>query len=181
MGRKYEPNVPRECTPKQKAFVREYLIDTTAKNVKGTGGKQVVKYDKVKSQYLRVVMSKSSKCFTGGYSVAEFRIYDGNNRIKPGKEGRVLASGSLTASKLDDIGLAYDFTELKAKLKAILERFDHTTLNDIPPFDKINPSSENIASTIYEELKTALKEAPVKLDAVAVWESPESGVEYGEG
>ncbi len=87
----------------------------------------------------------------------------------------------VSASKLDDIGLAYDFTELKTKLKAILERLDHSSLNDIPPFDKINPSSENIASTIYSELKTALKTAPVKLDAVEVWESPESGVEYGEG
>jgi len=86
----------------------------------------------------------------------------------------------VSASELDDIGLAYDFTELKTRLKSILERFDHTTLNDIPPFGKINPSSENIASTIYNEMKPALKQAPVGLDGVEVWESPESGVEYRE-
>ncbi|MCK5577606.1 MAG: 6-carboxytetrahydropterin synthase QueD [Dehalococcoidales bacterium] len=85
------------------------------------------------------------------------------------------------ASQLDDIGLAYDFTELKAKLRAILERFDHSCLNDMPPFDKINPSSENIAATIYGEMKTRLEEAPVSLEAVEVRESPESGVEYREG
>ena len=104
------------------------------------------------------------------------RGYRGRCETLHGHRFRVVVK--VRASKLDDTGLAYDFVELKAKLKAILERFDHTTLNDIPPFDKINPSSENIASTIYNELKTALKEAPVKLDAVAVWESPESGVEY---
>lgn len=107
------------------------------------------------------------------------RGYKGKCEALHGHRFRVVVKVSTT--KLDNIGLAYDFTELKAKLKAILERFDHTTLNDIPPFDKINPSSENIASTIHKELKTALKQAPVDLDTVAVWESPESGVEYGEG
>ena len=107
------------------------------------------------------------------------RGYKGKCETLHGHRFRVVAR--ITASKLDDIGLAYDFVELKGKLKAILERFDHTTLNDIPPFDKINPSSENIAATIYDELKTALKQAPVILDSVEVWESPESGVEYREG
>ena len=107
------------------------------------------------------------------------RGYRGKCEAMHGHRFRVVVK--VTASKLDDIGLSYDFTELKARLKAILERFDHTTLNDIPPFDRINPSSENIASTIYNELKPALKEAPVELAAVEVWESPESGVEYREG
>ncbi len=105
--------------------------------------------------------------------------YRGKCEALHGHRFRVVVK--VTASKLDDIGLAYDFTELKARLKSILERFDHTTLNDIPPFDKINPSSENIASTIYNELKPALKAALVELVAVEVWESPESGVEYREG
>jgi 6-pyruvoyltetrahydropterin/6-carboxytetrahydropterin synthase len=107
------------------------------------------------------------------------RGYKGKCEMLHGHRFRVVVK--VSASKLDDIGLAYDFTELKAKLKSILDRFDHTTLNDIPPFDKINPSSENIASTIYNELKTALKEAPAELTAVEVWESPNSGVEYREG
>jgi len=107
------------------------------------------------------------------------RGYKGKCETLHGHRFRVIVK--VTASKLDDIGLAYDFTELKTRLKSILERFDHTTINDIPPFDKINPSSENIASTIYNEIKAALKEAPAELAAVEVWESPESGVEYREG
>ncbi len=104
------------------------------------------------------------------------RGYKGKCEMLHGHRFRVVVK--VSTSKLDDIGLAYDFTELKAKLNTILERFDHTTLSDIPPFDKINPSSENIASTIYNELKTTLKEASVELAAVEVWESPNSGVEY---
>ncbi len=107
------------------------------------------------------------------------RGYKGKCEALHGHRFRVVVR--VKAAKLDDIGLAYDFVELKGKLKAILDRFDHSYLNDVPPFDKLNPSSENIASTIYEALKTELKEVPVSLDSVEVWESPESGVEYREG
>ena len=84
----------------------------------------------------------------------------------------------VAASVTDEIGLAYDFTILKEHLADIISRFDHTTLNDVPPFDKINPSSENIAQTVFNELKPRLAEAPVSLSCIEVWESPESGVVY---
>ena len=84
----------------------------------------------------------------------------------------------ITASELDEVGLAYDFTVLKEHLAGILARYDHTCLNDVPPFDRINPSSENIAATIYGELQPRLAGAPVSLSCVEVWESPESGVAY---
>jgi 6-pyruvoyltetrahydropterin/6-carboxytetrahydropterin synthase len=86
----------------------------------------------------------------------------------------------VTSNHLDDIGLAFDFSELKRMLKEVLSRFDHTNLNETPPFDKINPSSENIARTVYEAMKIELKDAPVELAAVKVYESPESSVEYRE-
>jgi len=81
------------------------------------------------------------------------------------------------ASRLDNVGMAYDFTELKRHMEDILDRFDHTCLNDISPFDEINPSSENIAVTIYKELQPKLAGA-VSLSCVEVWESPQSGVAY---
>jgi 6-pyruvoyltetrahydropterin/6-carboxytetrahydropterin synthase len=86
----------------------------------------------------------------------------------------------VSAPKLNKIGIAYDFTDLKAHLNKILERYDHTCLNDVKPFDKINPSAENIATEIYKELKKKLSkevDAP-ELSAVEVWETPEQGVEY---
>ncbi|MEE8193967.1 MAG: 6-carboxytetrahydropterin synthase QueD [Dehalococcoidales bacterium] len=107
------------------------------------------------------------------------RGYKGKCEALHGHRFRVVVR--VNANEVDDIGLAYDFTELKAKLKAILERFDHTCLNDIAPFDKINPSSENIAQTIYNELKPGLAGTPASLAGVGVWESPDSGVEYREG
>jgi len=91
---------------------------------------------------------------------------------------RFRAVVKVNASEVDDVGMAYDFAELKRHLRDILARFDHTCLNDVPPFDKINPSSENIASAIYNELKARLAGALVSLACVEVWESPQTGVVY---
>jgi 6-pyruvoyltetrahydropterin/6-carboxytetrahydropterin synthase len=84
----------------------------------------------------------------------------------------------LEAAKLDETGLAYDFAQLKQHLREILARFDHTCLNDLSPLDKIGPSSENIAATIYDALQSRFSKSPVKLASVEVWESPTAGVAY---
>jgi 6-pyruvoyltetrahydropterin/6-carboxytetrahydropterin synthase len=81
------------------------------------------------------------------------------------------------AAGLNDIGLAYDFVELKKYLSEVTGRFDHTCLNDVPPFTEINPSAENLAANIYNELKARL-EAPVTISSVEVWESPQTGIIY---
>jgi 6-pyruvoyltetrahydropterin/6-carboxytetrahydropterin synthase len=104
------------------------------------------------------------------------RGYKGKCEEMHGHRYRVVVK--INAEKLDDIGLAYDFSDLKRHLKDILERFDHTCLNDVPPFDKINPSSENIAATIYQELAEKLAADPVTLTSVEAWETPHQGVIY---
>ncbi len=111
------------------------------------------------------------------FDAAHFlRGYQGKCEAVHGHRFRVVVK--VKASVVNDIGIAYDFAELKRHLGDILSRFDHTCLNDMPPFDKINPSSENIASTIYDELKPKLAGAPVSISCVEVWESPQSGVAY---
>lgn len=84
----------------------------------------------------------------------------------------------LNATKLNDIGIACDFTIIKRQLNKVLSRFDHTCLNNIPPFNKINPSSENIAATIFTELQPKITNVSVTLVMVEVWESPRSQAIY---
>ena len=111
------------------------------------------------------------------FDAAHFlRGYRGKCEAMHGHRFRVVAR--VSAGAVDELGMAYDFTELKKHLGDILSRFDHTCLNDLAPFDRINPSSENIAVTIYDELRSALANAPVSLACVEVWESPHSGVVY---
>ena len=81
---------------------------------------------------------------------------------------------TLAVKELDRIGLAYDFVALKRHLTEVLERFDHICLNDVPPFDRINPSSENIATIICEELQK--RQLPIS--SIQVCESPDCCVTY---
>ena len=81
---------------------------------------------------------------------------------------------TVRALEVNDIGIAYDFADLKGHVRAILARFDHTCLNEVSPFDKINPSAENIATTICEELQ----DRGLAACKVQVFESPDSSVTY---
>ena len=106
------------------------------------------------------------------------RDYHGKCENLHGHRFKVVVT--LKAEKLNEIGLAYDFAELKCHMGEILAQFDHTCLNDVSPFDKLNPSSENIAATIYDRLKPRFS-GEVTLDSVEVWESPQSCVTYSPG
>jgi 6-pyruvoyltetrahydropterin/6-carboxytetrahydropterin synthase len=86
----------------------------------------------------------------------------------------------LNCRELNEVGLAYDFTDFKKQVMEVIGKYDHQCLNDISPFDKINPSSENIAATIYGVLAEAFKN-DIRLDSVEVWESPESCALYRPG
>lgn len=46
-----------------------------------------------------------------------------------------------------DNGMVVDFTHIK---KEVQDKFDHHYLNDIPPFDTINPTAENMAKYICD-------------------------------
>ena len=84
----------------------------------------------------------------------------------------------IRADRLDDIGIAADFTVIKRVLTEILAQFDHKYLNELPEFQDINPTSENIARIIFEKLAPAVAKPGIKLDRVRVCESPTSGATY---
>ena len=110
------------------------------------------------------------------FSAAHFlRGYQGKCENLHGHRFKVVAR--LRFSKLNEIGLAYDFTDLKKQLGEIIEKYDHCCLNEVKPFDGINPSSENIAATIYRQLSAKIP-ADGAIDSIEVWESPESCAVY---
>jgi len=80
-------------------------------------------------------------------------------------------------TKLDEVGIVYDFKDLKENLKDILDQYDHVFLNEVPPFDTFNPTAENLAREIYEQMEAKLPEG-VSTVEVAVWESPIARLVY---
>jgi 6-pyruvoyltetrahydropterin/6-carboxytetrahydropterin synthase len=85
---------------------------------------------------------------------------------------------SVGAPNLNSEGILIDFREVKKWLKDILDEMDHQYLNDLPFFTGKNPSSENIAYYVYQEMQARVKEAKVKVLRVKVWESENAVVTY---
>ncbi len=105
------------------------------------------------------------------------RGYQGRCEALHGHRWEVVVA--LESTRLNELGLAYDFTDLKRLLQEkVLSRLDHRCLNDIPPFDRINASTENLARVIFGWLQEALDVPSVRLAYVEVYESPDSWVRY---
>ena len=82
------------------------------------------------------------------------------------------------AEKLDHLGMVVDFTILKEVTDALLESYDHTYLNEVPPFDRINPSSENLSQVFFDALSEKINDDRLRVQAVSVWESDRSKATY---
>lgn len=73
---------------------------------------------------------------------------------------------------LDETGMLADFAELKRLLREATDSLDHQYLNEIAPFDTINPSAENIAKYLFEAISGKLHTGnSAELDEVRVWET----------
>lgn len=112
--------------------------------------------------------------FAAGHALRNYRgkcenVHGHNYRCQVQVEGE----------DLDGIGLLVDFVELKKVVHSVLDRMDHQWLNDWPPFDKLNPSAENMAKFIYDEVVSALTPRPgVKVGWVRLWETDTSSAIY---
>ena len=80
----------------------------------------------------------------------------------------------VVGGKLNNVGILIDFKVLKEKLNKIIEKLDHSSLNDFREIG--NPTGENISRYIFENLKDLPKN--VRLEKIRVWEGSGFYVEY---
>jgi len=81
----------------------------------------------------------------------------------------------------DDVGpggMAYDFGDAKRHLRAVADRLDHENINELPPFTRIEPSAENQARWIFEQMQGLLGDRAEHLVYVRVWETPNQYAQY---
>ena len=78
--------------------------------------------------------------------------------------------------QLDEIGILLDFSFIK-KIK---EKYDHNTFNEIPPFDKINPTAENMAIHFYNDLKANRDYLEYKVRVYEAYIDKKAYCEYGD-
>ena len=114
-----------------------------------------------------------------GFSAAHnLREYQGKCEKLHGHNWQVEAH--FTSPGINREGMVIDFTEAKRILKKVLDMLDHNYINEVPPFDKINPTSENIARFVFEKLKKELKESSVFIERVEIQETDNSKASYYE-
>lgn len=87
---------------------------------------------------------------------------------------------TMAGEKLDATGLLYDFVHLKQVIQGVIRSLDHKYLNELPPFDKLNPSAENLARHICDETSRQLHNVPngAGISSVTVWETETSAATY---
>jgi 6-pyruvoyltetrahydropterin/6-carboxytetrahydropterin synthase len=86
----------------------------------------------------------------------------------------------VSASQLDDIGMAIDFKHIKQAAREVGGKLDHRYLNEIPPFDQVNPTAENIAAYLYKNIGDMINNEQIQVCAVTLWETERACVRYTE-
>jgi len=86
------------------------------------------------------------------------------------------------ATQLDALGMGVDFRAIRTAAREVVAVLDHRLLNDIPPFDEVNPTAENIAAYVYEQLGDRLGRVVdrdhARVHAVTIWETDRDSVRY---
>lgn len=111
-------------------------------------------------------------------SAHTLRDYPGECRRLHGHNWKVEVEA--VATELDEIGMAIDFKVVKQAARELAARLDHRYLNEITPFDTVNPTAENIAAWFYRELSQMLNNPRVRISAVTLWETERACVRYTE-
>jgi 6-pyruvoyltetrahydropterin/6-carboxytetrahydropterin synthase len=115
----------------------------------------------------------TTRHFSAGH---QLRLYDG--ALEPIHGHNWVVKVSVTAPKLDAIGVVMDFHELERLVDAIVVPMHNRHLNELEPFkSELNPSAENVAVHVGRSLKPKLPNG-VTLRSVTVWETPENSAAY---
>nr|VFK55431.1 MAG: 6-pyruvoyltetrahydropterin/6-carboxytetrahydropterin synthase [Candidatus Kentron sp. TUN]VFK55512.1 MAG: 6-pyruvoyltetrahydropterin/6-carboxytetrahydropterin synthase [Candidatus Kentron sp. TUN]VFK61647.1 MAG: 6-pyruvoyltetrahydropterin/6-carboxytetrahydropterin synthase [Candidatus Kentron sp. TUN] len=106
------------------------------------------------------------------------RGYSGNCRRMHGHNWKVEVEATTTS--LDKCGMGVDFQIIKEGIQSVARELDHYYLNEIPPFDKINPTAENIAAYLFQGISKILNDERIRISAVTLWETERACVRYQE-
>lgn len=82
------------------------------------------------------------------------------------------------ATELDEVGMGIDFKTIKQQVRELTDTLDHRYLNEIAPFDEINPTAENIAAFLFSGLAVALNNERIRVKAITLWETERACVRF---
>ena len=108
----------------------------------------------------------------------QLKGYDGKFENLHGHNWTAIVT--VEAKELDEIGVGIDFIKLKSIIDDLLAKLDYKNINEVPPFDKDNPSAENIARWLYDKVGEQINGNGARVKKVEVYEMPNCGAAYFE-
>jgi len=122
-------------------------------------------------------MPRFELCCATHFSAAHLlRGYDGDCARLHGHNWHVKLY--VECRELDKLGMGIDYKIMKRELKTALAKWDHYHLNDIPPFDSINPTSENVAAELYRMLAPGINNSRLRISRIEISETCTASVTY---
>ncbi|HNV85949.1 MAG TPA: 6-carboxytetrahydropterin synthase [Candidatus Omnitrophota bacterium] len=104
------------------------------------------------------------------------RSYYGKPEPLHGHSWRVEAK--IESRKLDREAISVDYVKVRKRLEGLAQKLDYGFINRIPPFDRLNPTSENIAKWFYEKLSEESLPISARLKEITLWEGPFHSLTY---
>ena len=77
-----------------------------------------------------------------------------------------------------DSHVVVGYTAIRERMKQVVSAYNNQLLNDLPPFQRLQPTTENLAAVLFQQLERLLADLPVELVGVTVWESPTESVAF---
>lgn len=128
----------------------------------------------------RVEFSASHLCYRSELSEEENRALYGEGANSHGHGHNYVVEVSLEGLPDPATGMVFDLKRLKELLnREVVGPMDHRFLNrEVPPFDRVVPTTENLAIEIWRRLEPHLDAATARLHTVRVYETEDLYVEY---
>jgi 6-pyruvoyltetrahydropterin/6-carboxytetrahydropterin synthase len=128
----------------------------------------------------RVEFSASHTCRNPQLSEEQNRFLYGEEANPRGHGHNYVVEVTLQGAPDPVTGMVYDLKRLKEVLtREVVEPFDHRSLNhEVAPFDRVVPTTENVAVEIWRRLAPHFRDEKVSLYSVRVYETEDCYVDY---
>ena len=84
---------------------------------------------------------------------------------------------SRSLSTEDQVIIGYH--TLRERIRQVAGAYNNQYLNELPPFQRLQPTTENLTAVLYQQLDRTLQDLPVDLISVTVWDSPTEAITFG--
>ncbi len=124
--------------------------------------------------------SASHRCYNPQFPEEKNRELYGESAASHGHGHNYVLEVTLAGEPNPLTGMIFDLKRLKEVInREVLEPMDHRFLNyEVPPFDRVVPTPENIAKEVWNRLEPQLRFPNAKLHTVRLYETEDLFVDY---